>query len=184
MAKVKIFISLLLGLILCLGTSGNCTELIPPDSLSKREQVVLLYRSQIGVREVGKNAGQQVEAYLASTGLGKGYAWCGAFVTWVIKSVGLSLPQGPAWAPSWFVKGKRIKHEMAQAGDVFGIWFKNKNRIAHVGFIDENWMNSSNLILTVEGNTNEAGSREGDGVYRKRRLKKQIYQISNWIPDR
>lgn len=38
-----------------------------------------------------------------------------------------------------------------------------------------------NFTITVEGNTNEAGSREGDGVYRKRRLKNQIYKISRWI---
>ena len=39
------------------------------------------YTSQIGVREAtGRNDGKQVELYLKSVGLGKGYAWCAAFV--------------------------------------------------------------------------------------------------------
>jgi hypothetical protein len=33
----------------------------------------------------------------------------------------------------------------------------------------------------VEGNTNEAGSNEGDGVYKKRRLINSIYQVANWV---
>lgn len=62
--------------------------------------------------------------------------------------------------------------------DVFGIYFANLKRIAHVGFIDE-W--GEKQIITVEGNTNEAGSAEGDGVYRKRRPIVSIYQVANWI---
>ena len=46
------------------------------------------------------------------------------------------------------------------------------------GFIDKK---DGNYYITVEGNTNEAGSREGDGVYRKRRHIKTIYAISRWI---
>ena len=64
--------------------------------------------------------------------------------------------------------------------DVFGIWFQNLNRIAHVGFIDE-WKDDCAFCITVEGNTNDEGSREGDGVYKKRRLKSQIYKVSRWL---
>ncbi len=66
----------------------------------------------------------------------------------------------------------------AVSGDVFGIYFANLKRIAHVGFVDE-W--GDKQIITVEGNTNEAGSGEGDGVYRKRRPISSIYQVANWI---
>lgn len=62
-------------------------------------------------------------------------------------------------------------------GDVFGIWFPEKGRIAHVGFIDE-W--GEKYAVTVEGNTNEAGSRDGDGVYRKRRPISSLYKISRY----
>jgi hypothetical protein len=63
-------------------------------------------------------------------------------------------------------------------GDIFGIYFPDKNRIAHVGFIDQ-WQ--TDWVITVEGNTNTEGSREGDGVFRKRRPVKSIYQVARYI---
>lgn len=60
-------------------------------------------------------------------------------------------------------------------GDIFGIYFPEKGRIAHVGFVDQ-W--DGKWLITVEGNTNESGSREGDGVYRKRRLVSSISKVS------
>jgi hypothetical protein len=58
---------------------------------------------------------------------------------------------------------------------------RNKRRIAHVGFIDSE---DKNNYYTVEGNTNEAGSREGDGVYRKIRSKKSVYIISDYCNEK
>ncbi len=62
-------------------------------------------------------------------------------------------------------------------GDVFGIYFQEKKRIAHVGFVDQ-W--DGTWVVTVEGNTNMSGSREGDGVYRKRRLVGSIYKVARY----
>ena len=63
-------------------------------------------------------------------------------------------------------------------GDIFGLYFPEKARIAHVGFIDQ-W--DGTWLITVEGNTNEAGSREGDGVYRKKRLVRTVYKVARYI---
>ena len=63
-------------------------------------------------------------------------------------------------------------------GDIFAIYFPEKKRIAHVGFIDQ-W--DGTWMISVEGNTNLAGSREGDGVYRKRRLVRSVYQVARYI---
>lgn len=143
-----------------------------------RECVVQAYTSQLGVREAtGHNDGADVEKYLSTTGLGKGFAWCAAFVNWAHQQCGYSGPRAAAaWSPAWFPTSKLVTHP--QQGDVFGIYFASKKRIAHVGFIDR-W--EGNKAYTVEGNTNEAGSREGDGVYRKIRLQSQIYQVARWI---
>lgn len=65
-----------------------------------------------------------------------------------------------------------------QAGDVFGLFFPEKKRIAHTGFIDQ-W--DGTWLITVEGNTNLSGSREGDGVYRKRRLVRSIYKVARYV---
>jgi len=56
-----------------------------------------------------------------------------------------------------------------------------KKRIAHVGFIHAQ---EGDYYITVEGNTNQAGSREGDGVYKKRRPKRTIYKVADYITCR
>lgn len=170
MAKRSFLIILFLSAFAFLGVFGQ------------RTCIVNTYTLEIGVREAtGKNDGVEVENYLASTGLGKGYAWCAAFVNWVYTDCGVRTPKSPAWSPSWFPDSKTIAIEHGLQGDVFGIYFKSKKRIAHVGFIDEDFENGKSTILTVEGNTNDSGSREGDGVYRKRRSKNQINKVSCWL---
>lgn len=153
---------------------------------SARSDVAEIYHSQIGIRELtGRNDGREVEMYLRTCGLPKGNPWCAAFVTWVFQQAGVKTVVS-AWSPAWFPPDKTIytrgakANKTPQMADVFGIWFANKKRVAHVGFIDE-WPPGSSYCITVEGNTNEAGSREGDGVYRKRRLKTQIYQVSRHV---
>lgn len=139
-----------------------------------RKQVIDTALSQIGVRELsGKNDGVAVEKYLKVCGLGKGYAWCAAFISWVYK-VNKVTEFKTAWAPGWFPK-KRITNNPLP-GDVFGIWINN--RIGHVGLV---YLWGDKVVRTIEGNTNEAGSREGDGVYEKRRLRRQIYAVSKWV---
>lgn len=150
---------------------------------AKRKSVIKIYTSEIGVREkTNHNDGERVEMYLKAANLKKGNAWCAAFVTWTFKEAGVKTVIS-GYSPSWFPNDKVIffnsKGQPPNSGDVFGIWFSSKGRIAHVGFVDK-WDDSS-YVITVEGNTNEGGSREGDGVYRKRRLKKQIYKVSRWI---
>lgn len=151
-----------------------------------RNKIQSTYISQIGVREkTGKNDGVMVEKYLNSAGLSKGNPWCAAFVYYTFKQNGANLKvSGKGWVPSYFpenktiyVRGKYSKMN-PKYGDLIGIWFENKGRLAHIGFYDSE---DDTYYYTVEGNTNEAGSREGDGVYRKKRLKRQVHSISNWI---
>lgn len=170
MAKRIVLINIFLFVVCLLGSAGDRTGIIET------------YTSQIGIRELsGNNDGSDVEMYLRSTGLGKGHAWCAAFVNWVYVRNEIKGPHSAAWSPSWFPEGKVVANEHGLRGDVFGIYFKSKKRIAHVGFLDEDFNNEKSTVLTVEGNTNEAGSREGDGVYRKRRNKNQISKISCWL---
>lgn len=155
-----------------------------PQSGNVRDKVKQTYTNQIGVRELtGNNDGKSVEVYLKYVGLPKGNPWCAAFVCF---SLGKNLVKNPrnGYSPALFPVSKVIYTTQKgiikepQPGDVFGIWFANKGRIAHVGFIDH-W--ADDWVTTVEGNTNAAGSREGDGVYRKKRIKRQIYAVSNYI---
>ena len=168
-------------------------QTIPADeSLLEVEEVVLpeqkptlqeIYSSQIGVRELtGKNDGPEVEMYLKTVGLGKGYSWCSAFVKWSLDEA--EIPNKiNAWSPTAENK-KNIIYQARrfiaepEPGDVFTIWFPRMKRIGHTGFFDGR--QNETIIVTVEGNTNEAGSREGDGVYKKYRSLKTIHTISRW----
>lgn len=150
--------------------------------------------AMLDVREAtGHNDGPEVAAILQSVGLGEGYSWCGAFVYANYRLAGIELPppaRAYAWAPTWTASrviwrsselrgiGER-KAVQPGPGDVFGLWFASKGRVAHVGLVTD-WQPGSKYARTIEGNTNGAGGREGDGVYAKRRLKAQIHAVSRW----
>ena len=176
MSKNHYFIISFLFIALFIGRSYGCTL--------KQNEVRKTYTAEIGVRETGFNKGQRVEEYLKAANLAPGNAWCAAFLTWTFKQVGIKAVVS-GYSPNWFQSNIVYKRDdninrnyTPQVGDVFGLYFESKKRIAHVGFIDKQ---EGNYYITVEGNTNEAGSREGDGVYRKRRHIKTIYAISRWI---
>jgi hypothetical protein len=174
MAKSKV-------ILLCILLTFSNFGLFSQNAYSVRE----IYTREIGIKEeTGRNDGARIEEYLAACGRKKGDAWCAAFVTWTFKQAGITAVVS-GWSPSWFPTANVVYTRGAKANrapepaDVFGIYFAELKRIAHVGFIDE-W-NAGSFCITVEGNTNDSGSREGDGVYRKRRLKTQIYKISRWV---
>ena len=109
------------------------------------------------------------------------------FESWCFIQAGHPAPRS-AWAPAWFPARRTIytrkstrELPVVQRGDVFGIYYPRQNRIAHVGFIDGQ---QEGFFITVEGNTNANGSRNGDGVYRKRRSVRAIYKISRWQSGR
>lgn len=150
---------------------------------TKTQVLVSTYYKQIGVREAtGHNDGKMVEVYLRSVGLGKGYAWCAAFVKWCLDEAGipntLNAMALSAHNPANLVLYKNKKYKQPQAGDVFTLYYASLKRIGHTGFFDKP-INSS-IYETVEGNTNEAGSREGDGVYKKKRSYNATFSISRW----
>ena len=161
----------------------------------RRAKVREIYNSQIGVREKQPNSGIAVEEYLCYVDLPKGNPWCAAFVCWVYGKAGVVNPKS-GWSPDLFPRSKVIWSKGVESGkwkvighaqtldlrpqisDIFGLYFPEKGRIAHVGFIDQ-W--DGTWLITVEGNTNDAGSREGDGVYRKKRLVRTVYKVARYI---
>jgi hypothetical protein len=167
----------------------------PASEQATRDHVQRIYTAEIGIRErTGNNDGLRVEEYLRYVKLKKGDPWCAAFVCWALGKAGVENPRS-GWSPDLFPRQKivwertrmtKIQAELQRSrnadfprhGDVFGIWFADRQRIAHVGFVDK-W--TDDWLITVEGNTNEAGSREGDGVYRKRRLIRSIWQVARWV---
>lgn len=151
---------------------------------SQQKKLRDTFRAELGVKEqYGKNDGQRIEEYLHYVGQEKGSPWCAAFVCWCLGKATIDNPK-TAWSPALFPKGKVIYSKSygkpppkVQSGDVFGLWFPEKGRIAHVGFITSS---TGKWVETVEGNTNLAGSPEGDGVYAKRRLFSTLNKVARY----
>ncbi|WP_024740906.1 CHAP domain-containing protein [Tenacibaculum maritimum] len=154
-----------------------------------RNSLKIQLESQLHVREAtGNNDGVAVEKYLASVGLPKGYPWCAAFTTWNLNALNIPNPQS-AWSPNWakekdqiwsqeMLKSNRIK-AMPKPGDCFTIYYSKLKRIGHVGFYVGRASNG--YFITIEGNTNNNGSRLGIGVFKRKRHPKKIYAITNYI---
>lgn len=155
----------------------------PPAPLPPRINEV--YNSYVGVKEAtGNNDGLEVERFLKNVGLGKGFPWCAAFVKTCLLEAGVteaSRINGMALScenKSKLVYSARRFAGSPRQGDVFTLWYANLNRIGHTGFFDRRI--NSTIYESVEGNTNGAGSREGDGVYRKKRSFNATHSISRW----
>ena len=138
-------------------------------------KIIAIAEKEIHVREQGRNAGPRVETYLRYVGLGKGHAWCAAFVSWLHGQAGSAQPRS-GWSPSLFPASRCIP--LAKPAAVFGIYVPAVKRIAHVGLVTGlrgDW------IEALEGNTNPAGSREGDGVYRRLRHRRAINRYAYYL---
>lgn len=126
-------------------------------------QVAIL---QLGVSEEpkGSNSGSMVDRYLKSVGLGPGYSWCMAFVYWCFKE---SNPNNPLIKTGgvlnqWNKIDPKYKFTSPLPGDIFIMDFGGGK--GHTGFVESV---SGDIIQTVEGNSNDDGSREGYEVCRK-----------------
>lgn len=145
----------------------------------KRENLLVTAGKEIGVRErTGNNDGERVSAYLATVGLKRPEPWCAAFICWVYARNGYLKPKS-GWSPDLFPASRLTR--AALPGNILGIYFPNLKRIAHVGLIVSQ---KDELVTSIEGNTNVAGSREGDGVYKKIRHIKTIYRIADWVTEK
>jgi hypothetical protein len=166
--------------------STATTEAIIEKKKNYRKAIREWYFSQIGVKEAtNKNDGPIVEMYLKSTGLGPGHPWCAAFIHYGLNYVGVRNTIN-AYSPTAFDKKRAVwfNNKMLsepRPGDVGTLYYQSKKRIAHAFFYDKRI--NTNIFESVEGNTNDAGSRDGDGVYKKKRSFHSTYAITDFIGD-
>ena len=141
-------------------------------------RIVSVATAEIGVEEVnGTNTGIRVNEYKSATNLPpkEAWPWCAAFVCWVVKQAMGDRPytfSRPTTAGAWDLERWSLEQNAStntkkspgsdiKAGDI--VIF----RFSHVGFAVADA--EDGFVTTVEGNTDIAGSREGGGVFRKRR---------------
>jgi hypothetical protein len=160
-----------------------------PVSSALGAAIVAATRKEVGVSEVTKNRAPEIAKYWEATdyptGMENREPWCAAFVCWCIRQGIRDYGVNPTWAlprtatafgfdDDWAVdnKLKVVRTPTSKdinPGDIVVF------RFSHVG-ICVGKVNSDS-ILTVEGNTNGEGGREGDGVYQKIRDLKVIRSV-------
>jgi len=136
--------------------------------------------TQLGKEEVprGSNWGVDIKKYLNSVGINFPASWCMAFVYWCVKSTckannsvnpmiktGGVLKQWQKINPSFKVSVT----ETPKRNDIFIMDLGHG--LGHTGIIEEV---EDDIIHTIEGNTNDSGSREGYEVCRRTRKKSTI----------
>lgn len=148
------------------------------------QKIVEIALREVGVEEKppGSNCGPQVNEYKSAVvGLSPtvGWPWCAAFVCWVVwkalKALGISETatfKRPTTAVAWAFPGWSLAQDSTTntkknpgsdilPGDIVVFTF------SHIGIAVKAATDSH--VETVEGNTDDSGSREGGGVFRKTR---------------
>lgn len=132
--------------------------------------------AQIGVEEIPRysNSGPEVEIYLKSVGLTKGYSWCMAFIYWCVQNAAIQTSiknplKKTGGVLDQYNSSPLLAHSTPETGDIF-IMDLGKG-LGHTGIVEKI---VGNTIYTIEGNTNDTGSREGYKVCRRKREIKTI----------
>lgn len=151
-----------------------------------RNAAVDLARSQIGVTEnpKGSNWGPVVAEYLKSVGIHSPAPWCAAFVYWVFqRTLGAKNPlPKTGYTPlilRWAKEQKRIiPIAQCQPGDLVLFYYPHLKRVGHVGIVA---LAKPDHVWTIEGNTNDDGTREGWKVCRRKRaITKHMIGVNAW----
>jgi lysozyme family protein len=166
----------------------------PPPPSPLTTAVLGVAAGEVGVMEdpLGSNRGPKVDQYIRATGLDPSqdsYPWCMCFVYWCFMQA---------------AQQAHAQNLVPQNGSVHGAWEKSQNALGvtavpasaasrdptqvkpgMVFFIDTGHnhghagivvANLNSLLETIEGNTNDNGSSEGIGVFR--RTRRRIGDIS------
>ncbi|MBS0661354.1 MAG: CHAP domain-containing protein [Verrucomicrobia bacterium] len=179
----------LLRVLLCAAVAGAgllTAQPLPPE----RAAVIRAAEGLLGITEAtGRNDGPEIERMLAFAGASKGDPYCAAFVAWVYHMAGLDgiVPRS-AWSPDMLRQPTwtaRAGGTAPRPGDTFGIYFPRKGRIAHTGLV-RTWPRLGSTFTTLEANTSPESAegerdRDGDGIWSKRRLKRQAWAVRAWL---
>lgn len=140
-------------------------------------KAIEIAKTQLGIHEIplNTNKGPQIKEYLKSVGLNEGYSWCMAFVYWCFKKASEELKttntaiKTAGVLNAWNTASSKIKSITPQIGAVFIMDFGKGQ--GHTGIVES----FDNLYInTIEGNSNDEGSREGYEVCKRKRLRKTI----------
>lgn len=148
------------------------------DGATLAERALHVARSQDSVREAGTNWGPKVSLYLRLAGIFSPAPWCAAFVTWCLVEAGADRKKLPKFAAStyfWYAWANKTGRART---------FPERGRVAvqngagggHIWFC----LSGADPHRTLEGNTNPGGSREGYGVFERKRHATNMRKHPRW----
>nr|WP_240351669.1 CHAP domain-containing protein [Streptomyces olivoreticuli] len=152
--------------------------------MSQADQVILVQKAEVGYKEGYSNGHynnwQKFSPAVPGLEWSQNQAWCQTFQSWAFQQVGLK-PLAPVTAScmtavNWYKNKGRFSYYPAVGAMVF----YGPNGGSHVGLV---YKYDADYIYTVEGNTNTSGSAEGDGVYLKKRGRRDVYTYGYGYPE-
>ena len=168
------------------GTGGPCGSIEqagPPIVVNSaaKTKIIQAAQSKVGnTYETSENQGPGMEELWKATNYPGGYSarapWCAAFVSWCVQQSGV------------FSEADRPKSASAFKGGGYEAWARSKSNavklttnpskvfagdlvifgFSHIGIASSD-SDANGKFTCIEGNTNAAGSREGNGCYTKKR---------------
>jgi hypothetical protein len=146
--------------------------------MSLKLEALKVALTQLGKQENPKNSnwGKPVQDYLASVGITFPASWCMAYVYWCFKQASLNLKvtnplikTGGVLA-HWNQADSKYKISLnPEPGDIFIMDFGKG--LGHTGIVEST---TASHINTIEGNSNNDGSRNGNEVVRHNMAKTSI----------
>jgi hypothetical protein len=148
------------------------------------QQALEIAISQIGAEEEprGSNWGEPVKSYLASVGIGFPASWCMAFMYWCFNAaakefkIKTPLFKTGGVLKAWQKAPAAVKVTDPQPGDIF--IQDHGHGLGHTGIVEKV---DGEYVHTIEGNTNDTGSREGYEVCRRIRKKTSIIGYLRYV---
>jgi len=134
----------------------------------------------------GSNKSPYIKIMLRHVGVRIPAPWCAGFVALVLRDVcHVDYPHSGTvaeWSRGKWEKnivfdkrkGEKLRPEQIHKGQIFTIYFANLKRDAHIGII---LGYENGHVITIEGNTNAGGSREGYGVFIRHRSLNSVSKI-------
>jgi len=153
--------------------------------MGTRSGLISVLRGEVGTQE-GFSGGHwnNIQKYsedslVSELSWSDGQPWCAVFATWAYRKAGIAEGSFPVTASvntayQWYrARGRWSEYPSVGAQVILG-------SSVHTGIVIDY---DSDYITTVEGNTNTNGSSEGDGVYYRKRYRRDSFVTGYGSPD-
>lgn len=155
-------------------------------------KVIKLAAAEVGTVEEKpyNNGGKRVNEFqkIGSCGVIKtGAPWCQFFMNWLLKQLDKPYkwtcsgytPDNVYFAVNKNAGYKNVAKDKMQVGDFGYIYSPSRRNARHV-FLIVGIDSKAGIVTTIEGNTNNDGSSEGFGVFRRKRPISQVWAVGQW----